>query len=110
VHLKIENYESRKLKQKIMKYRIVQKEYMIQGKERRVFIPQVKVYTLPSNFESTIIEGWEAIGGNNYLNDYYSYYSSFPKNIEDAEKLIDEHKQKFGIREKEDIIVKEYSF
>ncbi len=93
-----------------MKYRIVQKEYMIQGKEWKVFIPQVKVYTLPSNFESTIIEGWEDIGGNQYLNDYYSYYSTFPDNMQDAEKLIQEHNEKFGKREKEDIVVKEYSF
>lgn len=93
-----------------MEYRIIQKEYMIEQNEWKVFIPQVKVYILHSKFESTIVEGWETIGGNNYLNEYYSYLSSFPKNIRDAEKLIHEHNQKFGTREKEDIVVKEYSF
>lgn len=95
-----------------MEYRIIQKEYVSEIRQWKVFVPQVKVYKLPNKYESTLNEIWEDIGGNvlSTGTDSFSYYSSFPENIEEAEKLIEEHNQKYNTKVKEDIVVQEYSY
>jgi len=93
-----------------MEYRIIQKEYVSEIRQWKVFIPQVKVYTLPNQYESTLNEMWEDIGGNVLMTNSISYYSSFPENIEEAEKLIQEHNQKYNKKLKADTIVQEYLF
>ena len=94
-----------------MKYRIVQKAYVSEIRQWKVFVPQVKVYKLPNKYESTLNEVWEDIGEVLMTGtDSFSYYSSFPENKAEAEKLIEEHNQKYNTKVKEDIVVKEYSF
>jgi hypothetical protein len=48
------------------------------------------VYTLDNQYESTVSEVWQDIGGNTILTNVISYLSSFPKDIAEAEKIIHE--------------------